>query len=177
VQTFVGDVGNVFTQVFTEISTIKNTCKQAAYDFDLESVQDDVATFALNEVIAAVHLDFYLGDEIVRQYRYRILDTPTPASGPPADAPPIGPIVAGVRARIVVTANPLKPKEYVDKFFQRRGWTTAAPLHIPGDAISGVYGVMASGSYAVERRLVVSPRHLSSLTTVRSHIVERRQGQ
>jgi len=154
-----GDVRQVMALTGQEIAAICNAAARIARDFDADSALVDCSLLALNDVITAIRLQFYVGQELVREYAYVIADQPREAYGPSPDRPPLGPIPDGARVRLIVNPNGRVCKEFRDGWFRRLGWTDAAPLRMPDGATHQAYGIFTSGGYAVERQLLVNPKY------------------
>lgn len=119
----------------------------------------DVNILALNGIVSAAHLQFYLGDELVRAHSYVIAGEPQVAAGPPPDRAPVGRLPAGTQVRLVLTPNPELPREARDPWFKQLGWADARPLRLPEGVAATTYGRFASGGFGIERRLLVNPRY------------------
>ncbi len=152
------DVRQVWNLATTEISVICNAAAHLTRDFDVDSALVDVSLLALNDIIASVHLQLYVGDELVREHGYFISDEVLEAAGPPPNQPPLGRIPEGARIRLVAMPNPRQPQAICDAWFQRLGWMPADPLQMP-DTEYSTYGTFTSGGYGVERKLLINPKY------------------
>jgi hypothetical protein len=153
-----GDVRKVINLASQEIRAICSATAQVTRDFDTDQAEIDLALLCLNDVISAMALEVYLGDEIVRQYTFVIAAQLLPSWGPPPDQPPLGPVPPSARVRLTVTPNPAVAKELRDDWFRKLGWRDAEPLRLPEGATLQVYGTYVSGGYGVERQLLVNPK-------------------
>lgn len=142
-----------------EIVTVSRAAGEAGVDFDVDEALVDCSLLALNDIISSVHLQVYLGRELVREHAYVIADTPLQAWGPPPSEPPDGPVPDGARVRLTVAPNPHVARETRDEWFRRLGWVTAEPLEVPPGSTRHTYGAFASGGYGVERQLLVNPKY------------------
>ncbi|MBC7428908.1 MAG: hypothetical protein H7336_09875, partial [Bacteriovorax sp.] len=104
------DVREVFVSFNEDICAVLHDVAQATQEFDLQQVQQDCAILALYDAISEIRLQIYVGDEIIREYSYKITDSGE-NSGAPAGQPPLGYThVAGGRVRLVAIANSRRPK-------------------------------------------------------------------
>jgi hypothetical protein len=153
-----GDVRQVMADTTAEITTILKAAAQLAPDFDVDRAMVDCSLFALNDILQAIHLELYLADELVREYRYVIGEEPMQAQGPPADKPPLGTIPAGARVRLTITHNPSQAPERIEEWLRRLGWSPARPLRVPEGVRPETYGTFVCGGYGVERQLLANPK-------------------
>lgn len=156
--TTANDVRNVMADMSVEIATICKAVAGIARDFNVDSAISDTSILVLNDVVSVVRLQFYAGDQLVREYAYFVADQPLEAFGPGADQPPLGYIPEHARVRLVVTPNPKRPADYSNDWFRRLGWSSAPSLVMPENASHETYGTHVSGGFGVERKLLVNPK-------------------
>lgn len=154
-----GDIRRVVRLMSQEIRAICRAAAHMTRDFDVDSAESDLGLLVLNEVVAIIRLQIYHSDELMHEFRYVIADQPREAWGPPPEQPPLPPVPEGARVRLVVDPNSRIPPNVREGWFRKLNWTTAAPLREPQGAIARPFGVFASGGFAVERRLLTSPKY------------------
>lgn len=153
------DVRAVMRDMTIEVDTICKAARAVVREFDLDSALVEVSMLVLNDVISVIRLQFYTGQELVREYRYTLLDDGTTASGPAPNNPPlVASFPPGTRVRLTVQRNPRQTDAFCNSWFQRLNWMAAAALHTPTTMTSQAYGTFASGGIGAERRLLVNPR-------------------
>jgi hypothetical protein len=153
------DVRQVMQAVSDEIAGIVERAHNLIVEFDAEEALVDCSIFALNDVIEDIRVQAYEGGTLISEYRFAVADDEVAAAGPEAGDVPEAPMPAGARLRLVVNANPDKPKSYAQAWFDRLGWEPAADLDVPDDASHEQYGSFVSGGYGVTRELTVNPRY------------------
>jgi hypothetical protein len=154
-----GDVRQVMTAMSCEIRTLCQAAAHASPDFDGDTAERELAMLALQEVVSKCSLEFYLGDELVREYSFTVIDDGTlSTTGPSADDPPTGYIPEGARVRLTAMPNPKVPKEHRDHWFEMLGWTTSKAIKRPEGVRAQTYGAFASGSFGLQRQLLVNPK-------------------
>ena len=154
-----GDVRQVMAAVSREIRAICRTAAHAARDFDSDTAETDCGLLALQEVVSGFSLQFYVDNELVREYAYLIRDDGSlTTTGPSEEAPPTGYIPENARVRLTAISNPNVSKEHRDHWFQLLGWMPANPLSRPQGLTAQTYGSFASGTYGVQRQLLINPK-------------------
>ncbi|MCW3052356.1 MAG: hypothetical protein JWN14_1526 [Chthonomonadales bacterium] len=154
------DVCDVMMALSTEMTTLMHAAKHVACDFDAASAERDCGLLALYSVISGLRLQFYLHDELVREYRYLLRhDGSLTASGPAADQPPTGYIPEGTRVRLLAVPNEGATQEHRDHWFSLLGWTSAKPLAVPATAVAHTYGTFVSGNFGAVRQLLANPKY------------------
>jgi len=159
-----GDVRKVMAATTEEITTLCTRAGAVARDFNVDDALRDCSLFALNDIISAIRLQFYLGDELVREYAYVIAPSALTPEGPPPGQPPAGAIPPGARVRLVVSHNLATAREIRDGWFKRLGWGQCRPLQRPAGVQPQTYGTFASGGFGVERQLLVNPKYDQPVT-------------
>lgn len=152
------DIREVWRQVGQEISAICRAAGAVASDFDSEKAIVDCNMLAMNNIIVALALQFYVGSEIIREYRYQVITGPFGDRKSGGD-PPLGAIPTEARVRLVVTPNTAVPEDQRRRWLDRLGWRTARTLTAPAGAKHQVYGHFTSGGYGLERSVLVHPAY------------------
>ena len=154
-----GDVRQVMSASSREMRSICKKAAHAAPDFDADAAEKDLALLALQAAISKFSLQFYKAGELVCEYSFVICDDGSLTnSGSSEDASPTGYIPEGTRIRLTATPNPEVPKEHSDHWFDLLGWSTAKPLILPSGVTAKTYGSFASGSFGLQRQLLVNPK-------------------
>ncbi len=153
------DVRKVMSKWSRESRKICQAAAHASPDFDADTAEMEVAMLVLQEAICAFSLEFYVEQELVREYVFRICDDGTlTETGPSADNPPTGYIPEKARVRLTVTPNPQVTKEHRDHWFEMLGWADARLLTKPEGLRTQTYGSFASGGFGLQRTLRVNPK-------------------
>ena len=129
------DIRVVWTRVFGEVNHICQVFGLLTNRVNDAELWRDISTLALYDTISALHLQFYVGRELVREYKYVIADTVLEGWGPDEEGAPTGPIPPGTTVRLVVSPNPACDLSIRDFWFQQMGWSTAEPLEMPDNPL------------------------------------------
>jgi len=152
------NVREVMSMTSREISTILSRLSHIAPTFGVDKAMIDVSILTLNDVIESIHLQFYSGVELIREYRYVLANQALDPWGPSPDNPPMGIVPPDARVRLVVMPNPRQSKDFCDEWFKRLGWQYVSPLEMPDNMVHQAYGSFVSGGFGVERQLLSNPR-------------------
>jgi hypothetical protein len=150
-------VQEVMDLLYTETTSLTKMAPYIKVDYDPKAVLAAAASFALNQVVSAFVLQFYVGEKLVREYKFTIIDGDVTADGPAADNPPTGPVPPNTHVRLVACPNPDCDPEKREFFFREYGWSTAKPLSMPDGIPFQKYGTHASGDFGLTREFRVNP--------------------
>lgn len=153
------NIQEVMTLLSTEGAAIARAVSSITGPYDIDGALRDVSILTLNNVASRIMIQIFLGDQIVREYRYEVVTDARSSYGPPAHQPPIGYIPDGCRMRVAIGKNPRMAPDYVAAWLRRLGWEDASPLHYPAGTQSREYGAFASGNFGLTRNLLTNPQY------------------
>lgn len=151
------DVRSVMANIGREIATIAQFARGRSINpsFNLDDTIVDLSLLALNDIISSIHLQFYRGNTLVREYAYVILQEGRGSSGTSPDSPPLpSSLPSDVQLRLVIKRNPNLPKSTCDEWFRRLKWGSASALTVPANLRRSTYGSYGSGGYGMDRILL-----------------------
>lgn len=152
------DVRHIMSLMNREIRALSAAIAPSARSFDVDKTLYDCQILVLNNVIAAFHLEFHTGGELIRRHTYRVVTGSQPASGPDPEHAPSSELPAGARVRLTATQNTECPREERDYWLDQLKWRAAKPLQCPENVKTATYGAFMSGGFGLERQLMTNPK-------------------
>lgn len=153
------DVRQIMRLITLDTQAVCRAASQAARTFDIDQALIDVSLLLLNGIVSGIGLQIYADSVVIREYRFQLTDAASGTAGLPAGQPPLGYVPPGARIRLNVTPDLRTPAAEREAWFDRLGWSDAAPLSYASGTTQTTYGTFVSGGLRVQRQLMSNPSY------------------
>ena len=167
----VNSVREVSTMLSIDLTKLL-TIYDVAYEFDRESLLQDIALMLLNSVTEHIRVEFFREQKLLLSYSYVVSDSALSSKGKPAGQIDLYRMPPDVTVRVVVIPNAALPQEYVSTWLQRLKWVPASELDTPEVGISEELGTFQSQGWGVVRSVWRNPsleRAIASVKTAKEY--------